>query len=106
MGGGMARYYVLKHKDGSVFPLSRITQGRAAFELAFGESYSYSFMFTLRQELLAAKGGLLLRCDGDVFEASLSCLSLQHAPSVREDDLADINNGFDFMGRLEIQVED
>mmetsp|Transcript_1873 Transcript_1873/g.4378 ORF Transcript_1873/g.4378 Transcript_1873/m.4378 type:complete len:506 (+) Transcript_1873:194-1711(+) len=104
--GGMARYYVLKHKDGSVFPLSRITQGRAAFELAFGESYSYSFMFTLRQELLAAKGGLVLRCDGDVFEASLSCLSLQHAPSVREDDLADINNGFDFMGRLEIQVED
>lgn len=99
------RYYALKHKGGSVFPLSRVTQGAQSFELGEQESYGYSFMLTVGDELTTAQGGLLLRCDGAFFEIGLARISFEEAVSVREDDLEDINNGFNFIGRLNIEVE-
>jgi len=106
---GVARYYAMKHAGGSVFPLSRITQGFAGFELSPGDSYRYSFMLTLDEELDSAQGGLLLRSGEDIFEAVLERLTLsgiQADSGIREADLARLNKGYQFMGRLEIQVED
>lgn len=109
---GTARYYALKPAGGSVFPLSRITQGEAGFKLGPGESYRYSFMLTLSEELLAAQGGLLLRCGQE--EAFEVCLE-RIVPSggggsgsrgVREAELGPLNEGYVFMGRLEIHAEE
>jgi tetratricopeptide (TPR) repeat protein len=114
---GAARYYALKHSGGSVFPLSRVTKGPASFKLAPGESYFYSFMLTLKEELRSAQGGLLLRgrggcgknddLQGEIFEAPLERLEeLNRHGAVREADLGRLNEGYRFMGRLEIEVED
>ncbi|CAE8621091.1 unnamed protein product, partial [Polarella glacialis] len=103
---GTARYYALKQADGSVFPLSRVTQGPAGFSLSPGQSYCYSFMLSVTQELLEAQGGLVFRSDEELFEVQLDRLDLAEAPSLREAELEDVNDGYNFMGRLEIQLGD
>jgi len=103
---GTARYYAMLHAGGSAFPLSRMTQGSTGFSLQPGESYQYSFMVTLAQELLTAQGGLLLRSDDDLFEVGLERLVLHDAPTVREADIDAMNAGYNFMGRLNIRIED
>mmetsp|Transcript_23952 Transcript_23952/g.68572 ORF Transcript_23952/g.68572 Transcript_23952/m.68572 type:complete len:488 (+) Transcript_23952:93-1556(+) len=102
---GVARYYALQ-QGGSVLPLSRMTQGPASFTLGPGQCFQYSFMLTFAKELSAAQGGLLLRCQEDLFEVGLGRLLLQDAPAAREFDLAKLNEGYTFMGRLDIHIED
>eukprot|EP00929_Paragymnodinium_shiwhaense_P037530 TRINITY_DN19986_c0_g1_i1.p1 TRINITY_DN19986_c0_g1~~TRINITY_DN19986_c0_g1_i1.p1 ORF type:complete len:561 (+),score=174.69 TRINITY_DN19986_c0_g1_i1:66-1748(+) len=105
-----ARFYSLKCEGGSVFPLHRLTPcaSSGGFELQPGDSFSYSFMLTLSKELLAAQGGIIFSCEGDIQEASLPRLSISNAfggvKGLREDDLDRINDGHQFLGRLEIQV--
>lgn len=101
-----ARYYALRRASGFVFPLSRVTQGSSSFRLAAGESYAYSFMITMGEALSAGEGGLILRTGDELFEAELERLDLVNAPEIREADLRKINNGHEFMGRLEIKVDD
>mmetsp|Transcript_114173 Transcript_114173/g.254814 ORF Transcript_114173/g.254814 Transcript_114173/m.254814 type:complete len:517 (+) Transcript_114173:67-1617(+) len=115
---GTARYYALQDAGGSVFPLSRLTQGPGSFTLGPGESYFYSFMLTLAEELLAAQGGLFLRrCTASstssesseaeeepLFEAGLERIALREVPTVQEDDLLGMNSGYNFMGRVEIKL--
>jgi len=103
---GTARYYAMKYMDGSVFPLTRVTQGPAGFKLEPGQTYSYSFMLTVRAELTAARGGFLVRRGDVLFEAELDQLPLNRIPSTTEIDIPRMNKGYQFMGRLEIQCED
>jgi len=106
---GTARYYALKHAGGDVFPLSRMTQGPSSFSLRPGESYCYSFILTLKegQELIKAQGGLLLRRGEDeLFEAGLGQIELQTAPKISEADIPEVTDGYPFMGRLEISVDE
>lgn len=102
----LGRYYALKHAGGSAFPLMRLTQGSASFSLGPQETYCYSFMLTFASELLVAQGGLLLRCGEDIFEAGLQRLALHRADVLGEDDVARMNDGYNFMGGLDIRIED
>lgn len=104
---GAARFYALKTTNGShVIPLQRLTLDPLGFKLRSGESYRYSFMVTLDKELSLAEGGLILRCHDDIFEAPLQCLDMDTAPRISKDDLEAVNDGFLFMGRLQIPIED
>lgn len=107
---GFGRYYALKPATGPVFPLSRLTQGTAGFRVKPGESYDYSFMLTVREELVSAKGGLLFKGGEekgkeDFVEACLPRISLHDAPHMGEAELGRMNEGFHFMGRVEIRLE-
>lgn len=102
---GVARYYALQ-QGGSVLPLSRMTQGQAGFTLEPGESYKYSFMLSFAKDLSAAQGGLLLRCEDDFLEVGLARLHLCEAPAIREYEVARMNEGYSFMGRLDIHIDD
>lgn len=95
----MARYYALQ-QGSTVFPLSRVTQGTSSFKLAPGEKYQYSFMLGGGEAIKAVQGGLLLRCQNEIFELGLERLSLFDSPAVGESDLQEMNEGYRFMGYI------
>lgn len=56
----LARFYVLRFKDGKVVPFARLTDGEASFVLRPGQEYRYCWALVVGSELHEMAGGVLM----------------------------------------------
>lgn len=111
----VARGYVLRMTGGKVFPVSRMTEGAAAYILKPGDKYKYSWTFLTSKKVLEASGSLLFTMqdmthggpEGDAkrfVNATLGLVKPPSAPAVSsEEELQHLGNGYNYMGTLDFR---
>lgn len=108
---GVARFYVLRAPDGSVFPIHRVTEGPASFIVDSGEKYQYAWIFFTKHETVAASGGLLLEnktAEGDdvmgrFLNATLTPLKPAKAQRVTSEMVHTLMQAYSFMGAIDLR---
>eukprot|EP00931_Biecheleriopsis_adriatica_P102204 TRINITY_DN77200_c0_g1_i1.p1 TRINITY_DN77200_c0_g1~~TRINITY_DN77200_c0_g1_i1.p1 ORF type:complete len:471 (-),score=112.79 TRINITY_DN77200_c0_g1_i1:23-1243(-) len=104
----LARFYALRFVGGRIFPLTRVTEGSAAFMLEPSQENRFCWHVLFRHALQDAAGGLLLERAGQVYEESEE--RFLHADLVRkeptevsEDEVERLKLGYDYTGQLNFQ---
>jgi len=112
----LARFYVLRFSGGRIFPLTRLTDGKAGVEIPPGEQHRFAWQLAVSGELIDAAGGVLLeRRYHDDGGASSGIESAQQQTYVEcglptvtpldasADEVERMRLGYDYTGQLDLR---
>ncbi|CAE8635181.1 unnamed protein product [Polarella glacialis] len=102
----LARFYALRFAGGRIFPLTRVTEGPAAFMLEPTEEHRFCWHMSFRQELEDTAGGMLLERVGQAYEGDTRFV---HTPLERRvpaeaslDEVERLKLGYVYTGQLNL----